>query len=221
MHRFALGLFFASTIVAALTTYGCSDDPASAPPEPDAGNPTRRNDSGSSGGDATSDAPAGTTYTAQAKIAATGLPDSGTVSGTVDFAESNGTVVVNVSITGATPGQHGMHIHDGTSCANSTDPDAGAAGFASAAGGHWNPADAGHGLPTSPTQHVGDMGNIPVDGTGAGTLTLNMTGYNVRADGGLTSALGHALIFHQGTDDGTGASGNSGTRAGCGIITAQ
>jgi superoxide dismutase, Cu-Zn family len=226
MHRFALGLFFASAIAVAATTYGCSDDSQEAPPEPDAGNPTRRNDSGGSSGgnDATSDSPAGTTYKAKATLAATGLPDSGTATGTVDFTETNGTVAVSVSINGATPGQHGMHIHDGTSCASSTDPDAGAAGFASAAAGHWNPLDAGHGLPTSATHHPGDLGNITIDGTGAGTLTLNMTGYNVQPQpaGGALSAIGHAVIFHQGTDDGTTQpTGASGSRAGCGLIQAQ
>jgi superoxide dismutase, Cu-Zn family len=227
MHRFALGFFFASAIGASALIYGCSDDAAGVPPEPDAGNPTRRNDSGGSssgGGDATTDAPAGTIYKAKATIAATGLPDSGAAMGTVDFTETNGTVAVAVSISGATPGQHGMHIHDGTSCANSTDPDAGAAGFASGAAGHWNPTDAGHGLPTAPSHHAGDLGNITIDGTGAGTLTLNMTGYNVQPqpDGGALSAIGHALVFHQGTDDGTTQpTGASGTRAGCGLIQPQ
>lgn len=222
MRRFALGFFFASTVVAALTTYGCSDDAAETPPEPDAGNPTRRNDSGSSGaGDATTDSPAGTTYRARANISPTGLPEAGAATGTADFTETNNTVAVSISITGATPGQHGMHIHDGTSCANSADPDAGAAGFASAAGLHWNPLDAGHGLPTSATRHPGDLGNITIDGTGAGTLTLNMTGYNVKPGGDQLSALGHALVFHQGTDDGTTPpTGASGSRAGCGLIGA-
>ena len=33
MHRFVLGVFFASAIAVAATTYGCSDDQAEAPPE--------------------------------------------------------------------------------------------------------------------------------------------------------------------------------------------
>lgn len=224
MRRFALGFFFASTVAVALTTYGCSDDPANAPPELDAGNPTRRTDSGSSGGgDATTDSPAGTTYKASASITPTGLPDSGAAMGTVSFTETNGTVAVSVTISGATPGQHGMHIHAGTTCANSADPDAGAAGFAAQAGGHWDPQDGGtHGLPTSTAHHPGDLGNISIDGTGAGTLTLSSTSFNVQPDGGPLSALGRALVFHQGTDDGTTQpTGNAGARAGCGIIQPQ
>lgn len=221
MHRFALGSFFAAALGAAALTYGCSDDATGAPPDPDAGNPTRRSDSGgsSSGGtDATPDGPGAVSYKARATITATGAPNAGNPSGTVDFTESNGTIVANVSINGATAGMHGMHIHDGTSCANSSDPDAGPAGFASTAGPHWNPTDAGHGLPTAPVHHAGDMGNMSIDGTGAGTLMLNMTGFNVQPDGGPLSAIGHAVIFHQGTDDGAGTNGDAGARPGCGII---
>jgi superoxide dismutase, Cu-Zn family len=223
MHRFALGVFCASAIAVAATTYGCSDDGAETPPEFDAGNPTRQNDSGGtsssggSSGDATTDG-AVAKLKAKALIAATGVPDAGSPSGSVDFEESNGMIVANVTINGATTGMHAVHIHDGTSCANSTDPDAGLAGFAAMAGPHWNPGDAGHGLPTNPVHHAGDMGNMSVDGTGAGTLTLNMTGFNIQPDAGILSAIGHAVVFHQGTDDGTGTNGNAGPRPGCGII---
>ena len=225
MHRFVVGLFFASCMAVAATMYGCSDNEAEAPPELDAGNPTRRNDSGTSSGgnDATTDAPVATTYKAKADIQPTGVPDAGSPTGSVDFSETNGIVNVQVAITGATPGLHGMHIHAGTTCANSTDPDAGAAGFAQQAGGHWDPQDGGvHGFPTSAAHHPGDLGNITIDGTGKGTMTLKVTSFNVQPDGGALSALGKALIFHQGTDDGTTQpTGNAGTRAGCGIITAQ
>jgi superoxide dismutase, Cu-Zn family len=223
MHRFVLGVFCASAIAIAATTYGCSDEGAETPPEFDAGNPVRRNDSGGSSsgrtGDANGDAPVVVTYKARATIAATGVPDAGSPSGTVDFAEANGTIVASVSIMGATTGFHAVHIHDGTSCANSTDPDAGLAGYASSAGPHWNPTDAGHGLPDASVHHVGDMGNMSVDGTGAGTLTLTMTGFNVKPDGGPLSAIGHAVVFHQGTDDGMGTNGNAGARPGCGTIS--
>jgi Cu-Zn family superoxide dismutase len=219
MHRFALGLFFVSAIGVAAMTYGCSDDSAGAPPELDAGNPNRRNDSGgsSSGGDATTDSAPAVTYKAQANIAATGVPDAGNPSGTVDFSETNGVVAVQVAITGATPGQHGMHIHAGTSCGDDAD-----GGIAMLSGGHFNPGDAGHGFPDAATHHPGDMGNILIDGTGAGSLTLAMTGYTVQPDAGPLSVIGRAVVFHQGTDDGvTQPTGNAGPRPGCGIIQPQ
>ena len=74
-------------------------------------------------------------------------------------------------------------------------------------------------LPDGPSHHAGDFGNIVVDGTGNGTLNLAVTGFNVQPDGGELSAIGQAVIFHQGTDDGTSQpAGNAGGRAGCGII---
>lgn len=224
-HRLWIGFILIGTAAIVATTYGCSDDAQSDPPPPDAGNPTRRNDSGASSSgavDAANDGTTGPTYKARATITSTGLPNSGTAGGTVDFTQSSGNIAVQVSITGATQGMHALHIHDGLSCANSTDPDAGAAGFAQQALGHWNPADAGHGLPTSATHHPGDFGNIAIDATGAGTLTLNATSFNVQPDGGSLSAIGHAVVFHQGTDDGTSQpTGDAGARAGCGIIQAQ
>jgi Cu-Zn family superoxide dismutase len=117
---------------------------------------------------------------------------------------------------------HGMHVHDSPACSNSTDPDAGTAGFAQLAGGHWNPNTSSHGFPDAAMHHPGDLGNIVIDGAGAGTLTLAATSFNVQPDGGTLSAVGHAVIFHQGTDDGTTQpTGDAGTRAGCGPILAQ
>lgn len=218
IHRFALGFIFFAGTAAAAATYGCSDDPAATPPEPDAGNPNRqRPDSGRGGGDATTDGPPPVTYKAKADITSTGVADAGTPTGTVSFTETNGAVAVAITITGATTGMHGMHIHAGNSCGPDAD-----GGIGMAAGGHWNATDAGHGLPTSASHHPGDFGNISIDGTGAGTLSLNMTGYNVQPDGGALSAIGHAIVFHQGTDDGvTQPTGDAGSRPGCGVIQAQ
>ena len=216
MHRKSLTRFLYAAVVCAAIAQGCSDDDQAAPPVPDAGNPNRTPDSGGGGGgDATSDAPAegaGVTYKARATIAKTSLTDAGNVTGTIDLDETNGMVKVAVTISGATPGSHAVHIHDGTSC---DDTDAGAA---MAAGPHWNPTDAGHGFPDAATHHVGDFGNMTVDGTGAGTLSLDVTGFNVQPGGGNLSAIGHAVIFHQGSDDGTGTNGNAGGRAGCGLV---
>ncbi len=210
-------VLFVGSLLSAAIAYGCSDDVQEAPPELDAGNPSRAQpDSGGGGNDAASDAPT-VTYRAKADLAPTGLADAGSVQGTVTFAETNGAVDVAVTITGATPGLHGLHIHAGSTC------DADDAGPAGAAGGHWNPADAGHGYLDAGSHHPGDFGNIDIAADGTGALTLpGVTGFNVRPGGGDLSAIGHAVIFHQGTDDGTTQpTGNAGSRAGCGIITAQ
>ena len=121
---------------------------------------------------------------------------------------------VQISISGATNGYHGVHIHANGDCANND------AGFGGAAGGHWNPTDAGHGFPTGATHHAGDLGNILVtNGTGATsvtTTTIKLT------DGDALNPIGKAVIFHQGTDDGTTQpTGDAGTRAACGILQKQ
>ena len=88
---------------------------------------------------------------------------------------------------------------------------------AGAAGGHWNPADAGHGLPAAAVHHAGDMGNISIGADGKGTLTLLSKEWTVQP--GPKSVVGHSLIFHIRQDDGTSQPvGDAGTRPGCGVI---
>lgn len=197
--------------------YGCSDDEATPEAEvTDAGN-----DLGSttpdtstpkdSGGNGDSSASA---KKAKATFAATGLPDSGAPTGSIEISDDGTQATVQISISGATNGYHGVHIHANGDCANND------AGFGGAAGGHWNPTDAGHGFPTGATHHAGDLGNILVtNGTGATsvtTTTIKLT------DGDPLNPVGKAVIFHQGTDDGmTQPTGDAGTRAACGILQKQ
>jgi superoxide dismutase, Cu-Zn family len=150
---------------------------------------------------------------ARAVLLATSLVDAGNVNGTVDFDDvGNGSIVVRLNVSGAREGSHGVHIHENGSC---KDDDAGAAG---AAGSHWNPDDAGHGLPDSPSHHPGDFGNVDVPFSGVGTKTLTVKGFAI-TKGAAGSAVGRAVIFHAGTDDGTTQpTGNSGGRAACGVI---
>lgn len=184
----------------AVAVYGCSDD-TPAVEKPNASD---------AGGKDTGPAP--TTFKARATIAPTGLADAGTVNGTVDFTETNGQVAIAIQLSGATPGNHGMHIHANGSC------EANDAGPAGAAGGHWNPHDAGHGDPSSASHHPGDFGNITIGPDGSGELNLTSNAFTVSGTGS-NSAINHAVIFHAGTDDGTTQpTGNSGGRAGCGII---
>jgi superoxide dismutase, Cu-Zn family len=220
MRRRTLTSLFASSLVAAAIAYGCSYEALPPPPELDAASPNQppREGGGGSGGgsDASTDAPGTAPYNALAMLAPTGLADAGSVTGTVTFAESNGVVAISVVVSGATPGSHGMHIHEGSSCA-ATD-----AGPAGAAGDHWNPTGTTHGLPDSGAHHVGDFGNITIGSDGTGTLSLDATGFNVQPDGGALSALGKTVVFHQGADNGTTQpTGNSGAHAGCGPIEAR
>ena len=155
------------------------------------------------------------THAARAALEPTGFADAGMPRGSVDLVEADGKVTVTIEIAGATPGTHGMHIHANASC------DANDAGAAGAAGGHWNPADASHGSPSSASHHPGDFGNIEIGAGGTGSLTLTTSGFSVDP-ASPSSALNHAVVFHAGTDDvTTQPTGNSGGRAACGLIVAK
>ena len=116
-----------------------------------------------------------------------------------------------VSVTGLTPGEHGMHIHETGSC---TPPD-----FKSA-GNHLNPAAKQHGLLSPEGPHAGDLPNLLVEDDGSADTTLTVD-RNLLAEGP-SSMLGsqqRAFVTHGDPDDQkTDPSGNSGARVVCGVI---
>src|SRR5262245_10479807 len=82
---------------------------------------------------------------------ATLAPKSGntTLAGSAKFSGEPGKVQVAVTVMGAPPGMHGLHIHETGDCSA---PDA------MSAGGHWNPSMHMHAAP-GPMAHLGDLGN--------------------------------------------------------------
>lgn len=133
------------------------------------------------------------------------------VAGTVSFfpAEGAGARVV-VEVSGASPGAHGIHIHESGECVAPT--------FESA-GGHFNPTGAPHGCPPAESRHVGDFGNIRIGEDGKGTLELTTPLVTLE---GPSSVMGKAIILHHGTDDcSTQPTGHSGDRLACGVIQAR
>ena len=138
-------------------------------------------------------------------------PASGSeVRGTVlFFAEGNG-VRVEGSISGLTPGRHGLHIHEKGDCSA---PDA------SSAGGHFNPTAQPHGSPDADMHHLGDFGNVTADASGVATVSRVMTGLTLE---GPDSIIGRALVVHADEDDlHSQPAGNSGARVACGVIQAK
>src|SRR5512147_449485 len=64
-------------------------------------------------------------------------PRSGSkVTGTATFTEHEGKVMMKVVVSGLTPGDHAIHLHEVGDCSA---PDA------MSAGGHWNPTSEKHG----------------------------------------------------------------------------
>jgi Cu-Zn family superoxide dismutase len=147
----------------------------------------------------------------QPVIAAAQLSGPSGVGGVVTFTEVPGSgvkVVARVESLGGAPGEHGLHVHEGTAC---DPPD-----FQSA-GSHFNPTSAPHAGPDATPRHAGDLGNIEVgeDGTGTLDLTTDM----LTLDGGASSVLGRAVIVHEKRDDlSSQPTGDAGGRLACGIV---
>lgn len=123
----------------------------------------------------------------------------------------NDPVRVHVRVAHATPGPHGLHVHEKGDCSDAE---------AKAAGGHFNPAGAPHGGPQTEVRHAGDLGNIEVRADGTGDLVMTTTLFTV--NGGPTSLVGRSLVFHSAPDDlVTQPTGNSGARQACGVLVAS
>lgn len=122
-------------------------------------------------------------------------------------------VAVNVDGLEGSEGEHGIHIHQTGSCT----PDF------SAAGGHFNPSGAQHGLDNPEGAHSGDMPNLQLNADGTATYESINEQISLGSDDlSLFDDDGSAIIIHAGPDDQvTDPTGNSGDRIACGIITAD
>ena len=123
-----------------------------------------------------------------------------------------GDLTVTVEASGLTPGKHGLHVHAVGSCVG---PDF------TTAGGHFNPLSKRHGLQTSDGSHGGDLPNLIVGPDGRGRFSMTVASMKLSA--GVLSLMdpdGSAIVIHAAEDDGmTDATGNSGARIACGIVT--
>ena len=137
-------------------------------------------------------------------------PKSGSsVTGKVIFTQlPSGETKVDATISNATPGQHGFHIHEKGDCS---------AADATSAGGHFNAAGNPHAGPSDAKHHNGDFGNIEIAADGKGTMTMTTNMLTVLP--GPNSVVGKAVIFHEKEDDlKTQPTGNAGARFGCGVV---
>lgn len=119
----------------------------------------------------------------------------------------DGQVTVMVDAQGLPPGPHGVHVHTTGRCDGPT---------FETAGGHWNPANAQHGLEPPPGQHAGDMPNLVVGQDGRGSLEYQLVGATFE---GLLDSDGSAFMVHASADNQrTDPSGDSGDRIACGVF---
>lgn len=130
------------------------------------------------------------------------------VSGTVTFTEIDGGVAIEAEIAGATPGLHGIHLHEIGDCS--------AEDFTST-GGHFNPTGVPHGGPADAERHAGDFGNIEVGADGNGYLALESD--RLSLDDAENAVVGRAVILHEGEDDLVSQpTGAAGARSACGVV---
>src|SRR5213596_424193 len=130
------------------------------------------------------------------------------VSGTVTFTPVADGVQVHAELTGLTPGKHGFHVHEFGDCS---------AADASSAGAHFNPTNQPHAAPDATARHVGDMGNIEAETSGA--AKLDYLDHHMSLANDDRSILGRSVVVHAKADDlKSQPAGDSGARVACGVI---
>ena len=132
-----------------------------------------------------------------------------TANGMAIFADHGGEITLQLDLSGAPPGSLAAHIHEFGDCSS---PDG------KSAGGHWNPEGMDHGRWGEGAYHLGDLGNVEVDDTGHGSLSLTTDRWSM-GTGDANDIVGKAIILHSGADDFmTQPTGGAGGRIACGVI---
>ncbi|MGH6865315.1 MAG: superoxide dismutase family protein [Methyloceanibacter sp.] len=118
-------------------------------------------------------------------------------------------VLLDVDLTAAAPGDHGLHIHEFGKC---EPPDF------KTAGNHFNPEEDKHGLMNEAGPHAGDMPNIHVPDSGK--LRIEVMNQMVNLDEGLLDDDGSAIVIHADPDDyESDPAGHAGGRIACGVVS--
>eukprot|EP00005_Dracoamoeba_jomungandri_P003320 CAMPEP_0174256336 /NCGR_PEP_ID=MMETSP0439-20130205/5583_1 /TAXON_ID=0 /ORGANISM="Stereomyxa ramosa, Strain Chinc5" /LENGTH=157 /DNA_ID=CAMNT_0015338899 /DNA_START=45 /DNA_END=518 /DNA_ORIENTATION=+ len=132
--------------------------------------------------------------------------------GVVRFTQKGSETVIDIELSGLTPGKHGFHVHQWGDTTN---------GCVSA-GGHFNPFGKEHGAPEDEERHVGDLGNVVAGEDGCVKTTITDSQVQIT---GANSVAGRSIVVHAGEDDlGKGGhddsktTGHAGGRVMCGII---
>jgi Cu-Zn family superoxide dismutase len=155
--------------------------------------------------------PAPITVRAAETAKATLKDAKGQDAGSVSLIQTPAGVLLQLSLKDVPAGEHAFHIHSMGKC----EPP----GFDSA-GGHFNPANAHHGMMSGPG-HAGDMPNLHVPASGV--LDLEVLNASITLDKDKPNSVFHpggtAIVIHAGKDDYTSdPAGNAGGRIICGVI---
>lgn len=135
---------------------------------------------------------------------------SGTAAGMAEIRQSGSDILMIAKVSGLTPGQHGIHLHQTGKCEGP--------GFTTA-GGHLNPSAHQHGTMNPAGPHLGDLPNIAVGPDGTGSVSVKIAGSASETIAAIKDSDGTAVVVHAGPDDYvTDPSGNSGGRVACGVL---
>ena len=135
--------------------------------------------------------------------------EGSSVEGTVTFRKTmDDQIQVEARVTGLLPNQkHAIHIHE---FGDLTAPDG------KSAGGHFNPGEHPHGLPSQDSvRHAGDLGNLEADENGTAEYTVKVANFTIDGE---SPILGRAVIVHAGADTGEQPTGGAGDRLAQGVI---
>ncbi|MFC4257002.1 superoxide dismutase family protein [Altererythrobacter xixiisoli] len=136
---------------------------------------------------------------------------NGLPAGTAQLFSKGDKVEIAIALTGIPAGVHAVHLHTTGKCDG---PEF------TTAGGHLNPHSRQHGTENPAGPHVGDLPNMTIGSSGAGTATATLTGTQAEALAQIFDADGTAIVVHAGPDDyKTDPAGNAGGRIACGVVT--
>lgn len=148
---------------------------------------------------------------AAAETAKAPLKDkSGKDVGTVELTQTQGGVLLKLTLKGLPAGERAFHIHEVGKCEPPFE----------SAGAHFNPSNHKHGMMAG-GGHAGDMPNLHIPQSGA--LEVEVVNAAITLDKGKPNSVfqsaGTAVVIHEGKDDyKSDPAGNSGDRLACGVI---
>lgn len=140
--------------------------------------------------------------------------DANDLVGTATLTEHPEGVNVKLKVEGLSPGFHGFHVHEFSSC----EPP-----HFKSAGNHLNPEGNEHGLMHPKGAHLGDFPNIEADDKGEVDVELLLEGATLLEDkNSLLKEQGTSLIVAEKQDDGISQpAGDSGARIICGELKSK
>ena len=133
--------------------------------------------------------------------------------GTITISEGPKGLVFTPKLTGLTPGLHGFHVHQNPDCAAGMKDGKQVPGLA--AGGHYDPDNAGKHEGPEGKGHLGDLQALTVGADG--TASTAVTAPRLK----MADVKGRSLMIHAGSDnyaDQPAPLGGGGARVACGVI---